>query len=108
GYAYAHRFLQWAYRPARAVLHLIVALLPLFVLPFGIPAGWTPDPHGSAALSILAVLVAAVGLPFVVLATTASTMQQWFASTDDRSAGDPYFLYTADNISSLLAWFAYR
>src|SRR5206468_6097955 len=107
GYAYAHRFLQWADRPHRAALHLIVALLPLGVLPFGIPADWIPDPHGSAALSILAVLVAAVGLPFVVLATTASTMQQWFASTDDRSAGDPYFLYAASNIGSLLALLAY-
>jgi hypothetical protein len=107
GYAYAHRFLQWADRPHRAGLHLIVALLPLCVLPFGVPAGWTPDPHGSAALSILAVLVAAVGLPFVVLATTASTMQQWFASTDDRSAGDPYFLYAASNAGSLVALLAY-
>jgi hypothetical protein len=107
GYAYAHRFLQWADRPLRAALHLIVALLPLCVLPFGIPAGWTPDPHRSAAVSILAVLFVAVGLPFVVLATTASTMQRWFASTDDRSARDPYFLYAASNVGSLIALVAY-
>jgi spermidine synthase len=107
GYAYAHRFLQWADRPQRAALHLIVALLPLCVLPFGIAAGWTPDPHGNAVLSILRLLVVAVGLPFVVLATTASTMQRWFASTDDRSAHDPYFLYAASNIGSLIALLAY-
>jgi spermidine synthase len=107
GYAYAHRFLQWADRPSRAALHLMVALLPLCVLPFGLPAGWVPDPHGSPVLSILAVLVVAVGLPFVVLATTASTMQRWFASTDDRSARDPYFLYAGSNIGSLIALLAY-
>src|SRR6266566_455393 len=40
GYAYAHRFLQWADRPRRAALHLMVALLPVWLLPFGLPAGW--------------------------------------------------------------------
>jgi hypothetical protein len=107
GYAYAHRFLQWADRPSRAALHLVVAVLPLWLLPFGLPAGWIPDPHGSPVLSILAVLVVAVGLPFAVLATTASTMQRWFAATDDRSARDPYFLYVASNVGSLIALLAY-
>ncbi len=107
GYAYAHWFLRWADRPRRAALHLIVALLPLCVLPFELPAGWVPDPHTSPVLAILAVLSVVVGLPFGVLATTASTMQRWFASTDDRSARDPYFLYAASNVGSLIALLAY-
>jgi hypothetical protein len=74
GYAYAHRFLQWADRPHRAALHLVVALLPFCVLPFGLAAGWTPDPTWNPLLSILTLLVAIVGLPFFVLAMTASTL----------------------------------
>jgi spermidine synthase len=107
GYAYAHRFLQWADRPHRAALHLVVALLPFCVLPFGLAAGWTPDPTWNPLLSILTLLVAIVGLPFFVLAMTASTLQRWFASTDDRSARDPYFLYVASNAGSLIALLAY-
>ena len=38
---------------------------------------------------------------------TASTLQRWFASTDDRSAGDPYFLYVASNVGSLIALLVY-
>jgi hypothetical protein len=107
GYAYAHRFLEWADRPHRAVLHVVVVLLPLCVLPFGVPAAWIPDPRGSAVVSVLTLLLGAVGLPFVVLAMTASTMQRWFASTGDRSGRDPYFLYAASNVGSLIALVAY-
>ena len=35
------------------------------------------------------------------------TLQRWLASTDHRSAEDPYFLYAAGNAGSLLALLAY-
>jgi hypothetical protein len=46
-------------------------------------------------------------LPFFVLATQAPLLQRWFAATTHRAAGDPYFLYAASNVGSLLALLSY-
>src|SRR5947208_12470624 len=48
-----------------------------------------------------------IGLPFFVLATTAPLLQRWFAKTGHKDARDPYFLYAASNLGSLLALVAY-
>ena len=48
-----------------------------------------------------------VGLPFFVLSTVSPTMQRWFSATDHPRADDPYFLYAAGNIGSLLALLGY-
>ena len=37
----------------------------------------------------------------------APLLQRWFAGTDHPSAGDPYFLYAASNLGSILALVAY-
>ena len=39
--------------------------------------------------------------------TTAPLLQRWFVSTRHREAADPYFLYAASNLGSLLALLAY-
>ena len=51
----------------------------------------------------IALLAAAIGLPFFVVATSAPLLQRWFADTDHPAARDPYFLYAASNLGSLLA-----
>ena len=62
----------------------------------GNPVGW-----------LLLTLTRSIGLPFFVLAATTSILQRWFAETDHRSAEDPYFLYAASNLGSLLALLMY-
>src|SRR5262249_24136663 len=52
-------------------------------------------------------LVQSIGLPFFALAATAPMLQRWFADTDHPSSRDPYFLYAASNVGSLLALIAY-
>jgi len=46
-----------------------------------------------------------VGVPFVVLATTAPLLQRWYARLATHR--DPYILYSASNAGSLLALLAY-
>src|SRR5205823_5700833 len=41
------------------------------------------------------------------LSTGAPLMQKWFASTGQRGSDDPYFLYAASNLGSMLALLAY-
>src|SRR5262249_20861445 len=48
-----------------------------------------------------------VGLPFFVVSTSAPLLQKWFASTGHPAARDPYFLYSASNLGSMLALLGY-
>jgi spermidine synthase len=105
GYAYAHGLTSWLGPRRQVVLHGILLLLPLLVLPIHV-AGWTPNPDYPIP-SLLPFLVAAVGLPFFVLSTSAPLLQKWFAETGHPSARDPYFLYAASNLGSMLALLAY-
>ena len=55
------------------------------------------------------VLVLAVGLgaPFLMLSASAPLLQKWFSGTDHPAAQDPYFLYSASNVGSILALLSY-
>ena len=107
GYAYAHATTTWLGTRRQAVLHVGIVLLPLLVLPIGIPAGWVPPATGSPVLWLLALLTLAIGLPFFVVSTTAPLLQRWFSRTTHTSAQDPYFLYRASNLGSMLALLVY-
>ena len=50
---------------------------------------------------LLKTMLVSVGLPFVVLASTAPLLQRWYSSLPHRSAADPYWLYSASNVGSL-------
>lgn len=107
GYAYAHGSVRWLGVRRQAVLHVALMLVPLAVLPIVIPAGWTPPTGGNPILWLLALMTVAVGLPFFVVSTTSPVLQAWFASSGERGAADPYFLYAASNVGSMLALLSY-
>ena len=56
---------------------------------------------------LLALLAVAVGLPFFAVSATSPVLQAWFAATGHRAARDPYVLYAASNLGSMLALLAY-
>src|SRR5438046_3199584 len=91
----------------QAALHVGLVLLPLLFLPIGIPSGWTPPAAASPIPWLLALLAVAVGLPFFVVSTTSPLLQKWFAATGHPAAGDPYFLYAASNLGSMLGLLGY-
>jgi hypothetical protein len=107
GYAYAQVVSAWLAAGKQVALHLAALAAPFLLLPVAMPTGWSP-PTGSYPIAwLLALLSVAVGLPFFVLATTAPLLQRWFSATEHPSAADPYILYAASNLGSLLALFAY-
>src|SRR5262249_4894944 len=57
--------------------------------------------------ALLLVLTLAVGLPLFVVCASAPLLQRWFADTDHPAAADPYFLYGASNLGSMLALLGY-
>ena len=107
GYGYAHLSARLLGLRRQAILHGAVLLLGLVSLPIGIGAAWSAPTPGFEVLWLIGLLAASVGLPFFAVSATAPLLQQWFAHTDHPAAGDPYFLYGASNIGSMLALLAY-
>ncbi|HEY1376497.1 MAG TPA: fused MFS/spermidine synthase [Gemmataceae bacterium] len=116
GYAYAHAATRRLGARRQAVIHLVVLALPLVVLGVTALATGAPvrayralAPQGQTLpfVGAIALLSAAIGLPFLVVSTSAPLLQRWFADTNHPAARDPYFLYAASNLGSLLALVAY-
>jgi hypothetical protein len=105
GYAMAHAGSRWLNVRRQAVLQLGLLALPIAVLPIAVRAGVASV--SEPALRLLGILLPAVGPPFFVIATTAPLLQRWFATTGHRRAADPYFLYAASNLGSLVALVGY-
>ena len=100
GYA----FTQAALRRVRPKIHALVylALFPAAIA--SLPIVMAHRELGAhPALSVLAMLGSSVAVPFFVLSTLAPALQRWFATR----AEDPYFLYAASNVGSLVALVAY-
>ncbi|MBI5758943.1 MAG: fused MFS/spermidine synthase [Planctomycetales bacterium] len=107
GYVYAHVTTTWLGVRRQALVHLIVLLFPFLVLPIGLSRITAPPTTNDPVLWLLTVLVISVGLPFFVVSTSAPLMQKWFAHMGHRDSRDPYFLYVASNLGSMLALLGY-
>lgn len=107
GYAYA--FLSSKYLTVRAqiILHLVALLGALLILPVTISDTWAVLDMENPQIWVLTVLLAVVAWPFVAVAGSATLLQNWFAHSNHRSALDPYFLYAASNLGSIVALLAY-
>ncbi len=108
GYGYAHLTTKWLGASRQWQVHI-----PMMVLAAGLLAWRGLDrptgqfTNGDPSLPLLGLLAAMIGLPFFIVSAGAPILQRWFATTDDPDANDPYFLYSASNLGSLLALLAY-
>jgi SAM-dependent methyltransferase len=108
GYAYAHATTAWLGPRKQSYLHLAILLLPFLFFPITINKGLIlSGESGHPIPTVLAVLFLAVGVPFFAVSTSAPLLQKWFSSTSHPSASDPYFLYGASNVGSMLVLFSY-
>src|SRR4029077_19231962 len=99
GYLYAH-WVSRSFAPRRtAWLHLALLALAAATLPVALPTV-AAAPEASPGRWLLFALVAAGGVPFVLVAATGPLLQRWFAELDHPDAADPYFLYAASNLGS--------
>lgn len=103
GYAYAHLTTQL---PARrqAALHVTLLAASLVFLPIVPSADWKPGGVEAPVWRILGLLTATVGAPYLLLASTAPLVQEWFRRDQP---GSPYRLYAWSNAGSLIALLAY-
>ncbi len=106
GYLYAWFLQRRLTLRTQIIAHSVVTLATFGFLPFTLR---TPPIESSSAplLWILLTLAGTIGLPFFLTSTSSPLLQAWFARTDHPDAKDPYFLYAASNLGSMLALFGY-
>ena len=109
GYAYAHALQRLRALKAQLAVHVALLGLAALTLPLRISDLLGPPSLDQPALWLLGVLTLSVGAPFAVLSATAPLLQAWYArlSRGEAGAKDPYILYAASNLGSLLALIAY-
>jgi len=108
GYAYAHAIQTWLGVARYSRLHLLILVLPLFFFPAQL--GGVGDAGATGAflsLQVFAILLKAVGLPFLVLSTTSLVLQRWLLASNCPERNNPYVLYSASNLGSMLALLTY-
>lgn len=107
GYAYAHGLARVKSLQRQVIVHGLVLLAGCVVLPIKVSTLLgAPDPS-APSLWLFGVLTLSVGLPYAAASATAPLLQYWFSRTGRPDAGDPYYLYAASNLGSLLGLLAY-
>ncbi|MBN9517398.1 fused MFS/spermidine synthase [bacterium] len=118
GYLYAH-WMSTRYDPKQqGKLHTLVLAAPIAAFafsaalgvrgtPIAIVDGLAPTDGANPFLAVLALLAVAIGIPFFVASTSAPLLQRWFSFTGHPSSRDPYFLYAASNVGSLVSLLGY-
>ncbi|HZT47812.1 MAG TPA: fused MFS/spermidine synthase [Hyphomicrobiaceae bacterium] len=107
GYCYAHLIIARASPEMTGYLHLGLCLVAFVALPIGLPSGWAEPPTGEPYLWQIGLFTVAIGLPFLAVSANAPLLQAWFARTGHPHGRDPYFLYAASNLGSLIALLGY-
>ncbi|TAK98772.1 MAG: hypothetical protein EPO07_11580 [Verrucomicrobia bacterium] len=109
GYGYAHWLTTRLPVKWQARLHVALLLATLAALPIGLStkamqsAPWNSNPF----VWLLGTLLVLVALPFFTVSASGPLLQSWFSRTRHSSARDPYFLYAASNVGSLLGLLGY-
>jgi len=105
GYAYSDLVVHRLAPRTQVRLHLALLVVSLVTLPIIPAAGWKPLGSENPSWLILGLLVATIGLPYFLLATTSPLIQAWFARA--RPGASPYRLFALSNLASMLALVGY-
>ncbi len=112
GYAYTHTVSTRLKLKTQLLVHGILLFVPIALL-FGLGSfkfrieQWVPPSGGNPIFATLWLLTIVVGIPFFVVSTSAPLLQKWFSATGHPSSKDPYFLYGASNLGSMLSLLMY-
>ena len=107
GYLYAHLLTTKVPPHLMGIVHLVVCLLAFVSLPIGMVTWLGEPPQGEPYLWQLGMFAASIGLPFMAVSANAPLLQAWFARSGHPDARDPYFMYVASNLGSLIALLGY-
>ncbi|MDZ4761215.1 MAG: fused MFS/spermidine synthase [Alphaproteobacteria bacterium] len=107
GYAYAHLLGRLRSTRAQVCVHALVLVAGFACLPLGISRVLgDPDPD-HPVLWLAGEFAISIAPPFAALSATAPLIQHWYARSGRPDASDPYHLYAASNIGSLIGLAVY-
>lgn len=104
GYGYTH-ILTSLHPRRQAVVHAVLLVISLLFLPVSTAAEGMDTAVANPGWLILLVLLGAIGMPFVMLASTAPLIQRWSSLT--RPSRAPWRLYALSNAGALAALLTY-
>lgn len=109
GYAYAHLLQRIKSLKTQVIVHAVVLIAAALVLPLEVSKVFGQPGELPAALWLVSVLAVTLGAPFAALSATAPLAQAWYARVraGHADAANPYVLYAASNLGSLIALLAY-
>src|SRR5258708_22582064 len=105
GYLYADVISRRLTPMRQAQLHIPLLAAALLFLPIAPRFLRSYSAGGDPASTILLLLSASIGLPFVLLSATSPLVQVWYARTSAQR--EPYHLFALSNLASLLALLSY-
>ncbi|MFM8631446.1 MAG: hypothetical protein ACKODQ_08305, partial [Betaproteobacteria bacterium] len=101
GYAYADAVNRWLTIRRQVILHTALLLLAALTMPIIAAEHWRPSGEEEPISRIIGLLIATIGLPYFLLATTTPLVGSWYWRRYQQSA--PYRLFALSNFASLLA-----
>ena len=90
GYAYAHLSIRRFSPRVQAGVHLALLAAALTQLPITPAEAWKPAAVDLPTWRILLLLTATIGLPYLVLSSTAPLLQAWFSRAPAGRGRSPY------------------
>jgi hypothetical protein len=105
GYAYAHALTSRTGARNQARVHIVLLAASLLFLPIIVGEAFKPGGEEDAALSILWLLAATIGLPYFLLSSTGPLLQHWIAHRFPEKT--VYRLFALSNFGSLLGLLAF-
>lgn len=106
GYLYAHLSARWLPVRVQVIVQMSLLVCAVFFLPFKISVLWQPE-NTSPTLSLLSLLTNTLAFPLLAITASSPLLQRWFVESHHLRASDPYFLFSASNVGSLVALFAF-
>ncbi len=105
GYAYADVLTRYLSMKRQVMVHGVLLVAAIITMPIIASDAWRPFGNEDPILRILGLLLATIGLPYFLLASTTPLIGAWYWRRHQASA--PYRLFALSNFASLLALLGY-
>ena len=105
GYTYSHLTTRYLAPKQQARLHIMLLVISLLFLPIVPSEALKPAAGADAALRIVLLLAATIGLPYFLLSSTGPLLQKWVAPRFPEKS--VYRLFALSNFGSLIGLLAF-
>ncbi len=107
GYVYAEKSIRLLGCQRQSVIHLMLMVTGFLLLPVDIDTSGAEVAFNNPTFWLLSRLTGSIGFLFFIVSANAPLIQRYYSRAGQSDSADPYFLYSASNIGSLLALLAF-